>query len=272
MAGDKKKDKTFSRRDFMRGSGTALAGGALAVIATSTPVVVAQEQTEYPLSTKYLVCDSKHCAGCYSCMTACSLVHDGEVSFSQARLQMHRAVLNKYPLDITIHVCRQCPDAPCVKACKFGACQISAENGNIRMIDPSKCVGCQQCIKMCPHTPHRTIWNAKTKKSTKCDLCTNTPYFHKKGGVEGAQACVDVCPSNALKVVDKLPLETGGYDVDLSAPAGGGRGGGRGGGFGGFGGGGGMGGPGGGAPGGGAPGGGAPGGGGFGGPSPKTAT
>jgi len=244
----------YSRRDFVLGGGTALAGGALTVIATSTNVVPAQEQKDFPLSTKYLVCDSKHCAGCYSCMTACSLVHDGEVSFSLARLQMHRAVLNKYPSDITIHVCRQCPDAPCVKACKFGACHISAENGNVRMIDASKCVGCQQCIKMCPHAPHRTIWNAKTKKSTKCDLCTNTPYFHKKGGVEGAQACVDVCPSNALKVVDKLPLETGGYDIDLAPPAGGGRGGG---GFGGFGGGGGMGGP---------------GGGGFGGAKPKVGT
>jgi protein NrfC len=261
MAGDKKKEKNFSRRDFIRGSGTAVAGGALVVIGAATPVIAAEEQKDFPLSTKYLVCDSKHCAGCYSCMTACSMVHDGEVSFSLARLQMHRAVLNKYPLDITMHVCRQCPDAPCVKACKFGACQVSAENGNVRMIDSSKCVGCQQCIKMCPHTPHRTIWNPKTKKSTKCDLCTNTPYFHKKGGVDGAQACVDVCPSNALKIVDKLPLETGGYDVDLSpAPAGGGRGGGGFGGFGGFGGG------------GGAPGGGAPGGGGFGAPKPKTGT
>jgi protein NrfC len=263
MAGDKKKDKVISRRDFMRGSGTAIAGGAALTVIGTTPAISGEATQNFPLSTKYLVCDSKHCAGCYSCMTACSMVHDGEVSFSLARIQMHRAVLNKYPEDITIHVCRQCPDAPCVKACKFDACRISTENGNVRMIDSEKCVGCQQCIKMCPHAPHRTIWNPKTKKSTKCDLCVNTPYFHKKGGIDGAQACVDVCPSNALKVVDKLPLETGGYDIDLSASAGGGSGRGRGfGGFGGFGGG---------MMGGGARGGGARGGGARGGaPSPKT--
>jgi protein NrfC len=244
MAGDKKKDKQFSRRDFIRGSGTAVAGGALTIIATKTAVVSGQDQKDYPLSTKYLVYDSKHCAGCYGCMTACSLVHDGEVSFSLSRIQMHRAVLNEYPLDITIHVCRQCPDAPCVKSCKYDACRISAENGNVRMIDSTKCVGCQSCIKACPHAPHRTIWNPKLKKSSKCDLCTNTPFYYKKGGVEGSQACVEACPAKALKIVDKLPLETGGYDVDLSsAPAS--RGGG---GFGGF------------------------GGGGFGGPSPKTGT
>jgi protein NrfC len=87
------------------------------------------------------------------------------------------------------------------------------------MINAEKCIGCQTCIKMCPQTPHRTIWNPKTKKSTKCDLCTNTPFFNKTGGVNGTQACVEACPKKVLKVVDKLPLETGGYEVDLAPPA-----------------------------------------------------
>jgi protein NrfC len=234
MAGDKKKEKNFSRRDFIRGSGTAVAGGALVVIATSTPVIAVQEQKDYPLSTKYLVCDTKHCAGCYGCATACSLVHDGEVSFSLSRIQVHRAVLNEYPSDIIINLCKQCPDAPCVKNCPTGACHISAENGNVRMITTEKCIGCKKCIEMCSQPPHRTIWNPKTKKSSKCDLCANTPFYYKKGGVDGSQACVEACPAKALKIVDKLPSETGGYDIDLSsAPAS------RGGGFGGFGGGGG---------------------------------
>jgi protein NrfC len=233
MAGDKKKEeKKFSRRDFVRGSGTAIAGGALTVLATTAPAAIAAEEAKsYPLSTKYLVYDSKHCAGCYGCMIACSMAHDGEVSFSLARIQMHRAVLNDYPSDIMIHVCKQCPEPLCVKYCPVGACHISAENGNIRMIDAEKCIGCQTCIKMCPQTPHRTIWNPAAKKSTKCDLCTNTPFFNKKGGVDGAQACVEACPKKVLKVVDKLPLETGGYEVDLAPPA-------PKGGFGGFGGGG----------------------------------
>jgi protein NrfC len=132
---------------------------------------------------------------------------------------MHRAVLNEYPTDITIHVCKQCPEPLCVKYCPVGACHISAENGNVRMINAEKCIGCQTCIKMCPQTPHRTVWNPAVKKSTKCDLCTNTPFFNKKGGVEGTQACVEACPKKVLKIVDKLPLETGGYEVDLAPPA-----------------------------------------------------
>jgi protein NrfC len=237
MAGDKKKEKNFSRRDFIRGSGTAVAGGALVVIAAASPVIAGEEPKGYPLSTKYLVCDTKHCAGCYGCMTACSLVHDGEVSFSLSRIQMHRAVLNKYPSDIIINLCKQCPDAPCVKNCPTGACHVSAENGNVRMINTEKCIGCQKCIQMCSQPPHRTVWNPKTKKSSKCDLCANTPFYYKKGGIEGSQACVEACPSNALKIVDALPSETGGYDIDLTPPAPKGGGGGFGG-FGGFGGGG----------------------------------
>ena len=50
-------------------------------------------------------------------------------------------------------------------------------------------------------------------------MCTNTPFFNKKGGVTGAQACVEACPKKVLKVVDVLPLETGGYEVDLAPPA-----------------------------------------------------
>jgi len=215
LAPEKAENKKFSRRDFVVGGGTVLAGGALAVVTPKATEAATPAKEEYALSTKYLVYDSKHCAGCYGCMIACSMAHDGEVSFSLSRIQMHRAVLNEYPADITTHVCKQCPEPSCVKHCPTGACHISAENGNIRMIDAEKCIGCQTCIRMCSQTPHRTIWNPKTKKSTKCDLCTNTPFFNKKGGVDGTQACVEACPKQVLKVVDKLPLETGGYEVTL---------------------------------------------------------
>jgi protein NrfC len=219
MAGDKTKDKNFSRRDFIRGSGTAIAGSALTVIATTATAVDAAELKSLPLSTKYLVYDSKHCAGCYGCMIACSMAHEGEVSFSLSRIQMHRAVLKEYPEDIIMHVCKQCPEALCVQYCPTGACHVSAENGNIRMTNAEKCIGCQTCIRMCPQTPRRTIWNPKANKATKCDLCTNTPFFNKTGGVNGTQACVEACPKKVIKVVDKLPLETGGYEVDLAPPA-----------------------------------------------------
>jgi protein NrfC len=214
---DKDERKRYTRRDFLTVGGTALAGGAMAVY---SPKELGAKEEEYAPSTRYLVYDSKHCAGCYSCMIACSLVHEGEANLSLSRIQVHRAVLDEYPFDIQINVCRQCPEPLCVINCPTGACHISAENGNIRMINAEECIGCKTCIKSCPFIPHRPIWNHITEKATKCDMCTDTPYYNKKGGVNGTQACVEVCPANALKIVTELPDQTdiSGYDRDLQPP------------------------------------------------------
>ncbi len=215
---DKAAKKKYSRRDFLAVGGTALAGGALTVYPAKT--TAAEKEDEYALSTRYLVYDSKHCAGCYSCMIACSLVHEGEANLSLSRIQVHRAVLNEYPFDIEINVCRQCPEPLCVENCPTGACHISAENGNIRMINAEECIGCRTCIESCPFIPHRPIWNHITGKATKCDLCTDTPYYNKKGGINGTQACVEACVANALKVVKELPdqIDIIGYDRNLQPP------------------------------------------------------
>jgi len=220
MAGEKhtKKSKTLSRRDFVLAGGTAVAAAA----AVRAPEAAASPADKNPhaASTAYLVYDSRRCSGCLSCMLACSLVHDGETSASQARIQVTRSVLTRYPHDIQIAVCRQCPDPLCVRSCPTGACHVSAENGNVRMITAEKCIGCQACIRACPHHPHRPVWNPATRKTTKCDLCVNTPYFGRKGGPAGVQACVDICPMGALKLVSEMPPQTdiGGYDVDLAPP------------------------------------------------------
>jgi len=212
----------LSRRDFVVGGGTVFAGGALAAStgAALTESAVAAEKSAYPLSTGYLVYDSRQCSGCQSCMLACSLVHEGAASTSLARIQVSRAVLNSYPYDIQISVCRQCPEPMCVKNCPTGACHVSAANGNVRMIDAKKCIGCQTCLQSCPHIPRRTIWDPEAKKATKCDLCADAPYFSKKGGPSGSQACVTTCPMGALKLVSELPSQTdiGGYDVNLAPP------------------------------------------------------
>jgi len=223
VPGEHSGKKKFSRRDFVAGSGAALAGGALTAWAPASTLAATARNSQknaYPLSTGYLVYDSRRCAGCQSCMLACSLVHDGETSASLSRIQVSRAVLTRYPYDIEISVCRQCPEPMCVKNCPTGACHVSAANSNVRMIDAKKCIGCQACLKACPFSPHRTIWNPVANKSTKCDLCANAPYFSKKGGPGGNQACVTTCPMGALKLVSELPSQTdiSGYDVNLSPP------------------------------------------------------
>jgi len=222
MARDsKEKSRKFSRRSFVAGGGTAIAGGAIAALTPSTALgSPAAAKSEFPLSKGYLVYDSRHCAGCQSCMLMCSLVHDGEASTSRSRIQIARNVLAQYPQDIQTYVCRQCPEPMCVKNCPTGACHISAVNGNVRMINEEKCIGCKTCLQACPHIPHRPVFNVARQKSTKCDLCANAPYFSKKGGPSGAQACITTCPVGALKLVAALPQQEDnrGYDLNF-APA-----------------------------------------------------
>jgi protein NrfC len=225
MAGEEKtKKKKYTRRDFVVGSGSILAGGTLAVYspaaASAATSAESSEKKTYAKSAGYLVYDSRQCSGCQSCMLACSLVHEGKTSLSLSRIQVSRAVLTPYPYDIQIAVCRQCPDPLCVKNCPTGACHVSEINGNVRMINTEKCIGCQACIKACPHHPHRTVWNSVTRKSAKCDLCSDAAYYNGKGGPSGSQACVSVCPMGALKLVHEMPSQAdiGGYDVDLAPP------------------------------------------------------
>jgi len=211
--------KTLSRRDFLVTGGAIAAVDAListtpakAIAATAAPTVV-----EHPESKGYLVYDSKKCAGCTTCMLSCSLTHYGFQNLSLSRIQIMQDSFGKFPYDIKMAPCRQCKTPVCVENCPVGAAFIDTKNGNVRRIDSKKCIGCKTCIAMCPQQPHRTVWNHIDSKSSKCDLCIDTPYWNEKGGPGGKQACVESCPMKALKFVAQMPdqTETEGYDVNL---------------------------------------------------------
>jgi len=207
--------KTLFRRDFLAGGGAVIAAGALGVCA---PESVEAAEVIYP-SAGYIVYDSRLCLGCQSCMYTCSMTHDGEGNLSLSRIQIVRDApsFTKYPYDIVMSVCRQCVNPLCVRNCPTGACHVDEANGNVRRIEQSRCIGCKRCIDSCPQRPHRTVWDPAKKQSTKCDLCLNAPYWSEQGGPAGKQACVEVCPAKALKLVKETPSQKdiSGYDVNL---------------------------------------------------------
>jgi len=222
MAGDKKADMKkagtthYSRRDFLVGSGVAVA--AYTPLAAAVPTAnAAQEKSDYAASKGYLVYDSKKCSGCTTCMLACSLTHEGVQSLTLSRIQIMQDSFGKFPYDIKMAPCRQCASPVCVERCPVGAAYVDTENGNVRRIDIEKCIGCQTCLSACPQQPHRPVWNHLKKKSMKCDLCLDTPHWDEQGGINGKQACMESCPMKALKLVTKTPnqKETEGYDVNL---------------------------------------------------------
>ncbi len=217
-------NKKYSRRDFLVTGGTVVAVDALiattpagaSAVAPASPAPAAKGAT-YPESKGYLVYDSKKCAGCTTCMLSCSLTHYGVQSLSLSRIQIMQDSFGKFPEDVIMAPCRQCVTPPCVINCPVDAAFVDTANGNVRRIDSKKCIGCKTCLKMCPQQPHRTVWNHVENKSSKCDLCLETPYWNEKGGPGGKQACVESCPMKAIKFVAVTPNqeETEGYDVNL---------------------------------------------------------
>ena len=209
--------KKYSRRDFLATGGVAVAAPAIIATATSTAVAAQNAGANIPRSQGYLVFDGRKCIGCTTCMLSCSLTHYGEQNLSLARIQIIQDSFGKFPNDLTINPCRQCVEPVCVRSCPVGAAHADTANGNVRVIDEQKCVGCRMCLKMCPQQPRRTVWNYKSNKSSKCDLCINTPHWNEKGGPGGKQACVESCPMRAIKFVTEAPdqEETNGYQVNL---------------------------------------------------------
>ena len=154
-----------------------------------------------------------------ACMLACSLVHEGEENPALSRIQVIQNNFGSYPEDLKIAICRQCVNPLCVDICPVDpkACYVDTDNGNVRIIDEAECSGCLMCIKECPYVPHRTIWNPEKNVAMKCDLCLNAPHWSEEGGPSGRQACVEICPANAIKLVNKAPtqLDNIGYDINL---------------------------------------------------------
>ncbi|MCK9526602.1 MAG: 4Fe-4S binding protein [Limnochordia bacterium] len=221
MADHEKKDqsKEFSRRSFLKMLGGTAAGvafgGAIPQLFNLGGGLVA-----IPASEGYLLVDTMKCAGCSSCMLACSLVHEGKENVSLSRIQITQNPFKRFPYDISLYQCRQCTSPACIEACPTGALAADKNNGNVRTVDERKCIGCMQCVEACPQTPSRVIWNFEDHYSMKCDLCVDTPHWEEKGGPNGKRACESICPVNAIKFVAEIPTQYGnvGYDVNLRGP------------------------------------------------------
>lgn len=161
----------------------------------------------------HLVVDGKKCIGCIACMLACSMVHEGRVSPSLARIQVIQDTWARFPADIDIATCRQCPDAKCIEACPTSALHFDAVHGHAITFDESLCNGCQACIDACQYRPSRIAWNHERNVAARCDLCVSAVFW--KGGGVGKQACVEVCPMKAINTTSVPRGEEAAFQVNL---------------------------------------------------------
>ncbi len=203
-----------SRREFFTGVG-GLGVGAVLGGALLKGILLPDEVLAIPASEGYLLVDTKKCGGCQTCMLTCSLAHYGRENTTLSRIQVVQNSFAKFPDDLSIDQCRQCPYPSCVDACPTGAMHADPTTG-ARMVDEEKCIGCERCVNACPFTPSRVQWNHEDQHAQKCDLCKNTPFWSEEGGADGKQACVEMCPMHAITFTKDIPVQTdSGYETNL---------------------------------------------------------
>ncbi len=136
---------------------------------------------------RQLFIDPSRCIGCRACEAACREcdTHKGE-SMVMVDFVERSAGVATQPT-----VCMHCEDpvAPCAQSCPVNAILISDE-GVVHQAEPSRCIGCRNCVYACPFGVPKFDVEARLMK--KCDLC----YDRTSQGLQ--PWCAQACPTDAL--------------------------------------------------------------------------
>ncbi|MDR2456098.1 MAG: 4Fe-4S dicluster domain-containing protein [Deltaproteobacteria bacterium] len=154
----------------------------------------------------YVQGDPLLCIGCRTCMIACVVAHEGKRIFEidpdgydfHPKLKVIKTWLVSVPVQ-----CKHCENPACQSVCQSGA--ISRVDGKV-IVDREKCIGCKSCVDACPFGAVAmaplgftvNIDGTRRSVANKCDLCA---------GVEGGPACKRVCPTGALRLIERDDVE-----------------------------------------------------------------
>ncbi|WP_456381290.1 4Fe-4S dicluster domain-containing protein [Hydrogenimonas sp.] len=154
------------------------------------------------MTNRFIFADPHACIGCLNCELACAASHMGtdleeayRLGLAGITLVPRNQVVKRAGLSAPMQ-CMQCEDAPCVKACPIDV--IRMERGFVKIYE-TDCIGCRSCAMVCPFGAIVMSEKEEVNEAThslvaiKCDLC---------GGEEGRQACVNVCPTDAISLID----------------------------------------------------------------------
>lgn len=154
---------------------------------------------------RFIAANPSNCIGCRTCEIACVLAHSdgaGVEALAPDRFKP-RLHMVKTATTSTAVMCHHCEDAPCVNTCPSHAI---VYRQNSVQIEQERCLGCKSCVLACPFGAMEVVTVPAHKRfagvtlnlgvkaqAHKCDLCVDHP---------GGPACVSVCPTNALVLMD----------------------------------------------------------------------
>lgn len=144
--------------------------------------------------------DLDKCTGCKACVSACHSLNGlddhetwrsvGLLVGDPARDYRGRRGAAAFQQHVTT-ACHHCVDPGCLNGCPVLAYDKDAVTGIVRHLD-DQCIGCQYCVMMCPYeVPQYSKARGIVRK---CDLC------HSRLAAGEAPACVQACPTSAIKI------------------------------------------------------------------------
>lgn len=140
---------------------------------------------------RFILTDPEKCIGCRTCEVACMMSHQSSAT-PEAFTSRIRVV--KGGTFTTAVGCHQCEDAPCANVCPTGAIHRAA---GAWLVEQARSIGCKSCMVACPFGAMQVRVVEDRVQALKCDLCA-----HREGG----PACVEACPTHALRCIDPARL------------------------------------------------------------------
>jgi len=159
-------------------------------------------------NNRFIYADPDKCIGCINCELACSASHMGldidtvyKMALGGETIAPSRNRVIKVEGKTAPMQRMQCPDAPCLEGCPVDI--IRFEDDFVKYYEDD-CIGCQSCDMVCPYGAVVMAANIKADAPVSqmvaltCDLC---------GGENGKQACVSICPTDAISLIDYKQFE-----------------------------------------------------------------
>jgi formate dehydrogenase iron-sulfur subunit len=167
--------------------------------------------------------DATRCIGCRGCQVACKQWNENDefIPTEENGVQSKNWGSYENPPQLSAHTwtkirftelehdgkfhwvftklqCMHCEHPACAAACPVGALQKTPEGPVI--YDDTKCFGCRYCMVACPFGIPTFEWDSPLPWIRKCTFCAD----RLAAGLE--PACVQTCPTNALKLGEREEL------------------------------------------------------------------
>lgn len=133
------------------------------------------------------------CTSCKACVAACHSLNglEDNEAWRDVGLLLGGKDAPGWQQTVT-SACHHCLEPECMHGCPVKAYEKNEETGIVRHLD-DQCIGCQYCMLKCPFDVPK--YSSRLGIVRKCDMC------HQRLAVGESPACVQACPSGAIKII-----------------------------------------------------------------------